>query len=97
MITDLHWTHARTTPTTSLCHAKHNPTYTSCLRTGNFWFDSPAFHEVGCYTTSDFIEVVGKKSPNLRDADLGFFRERGLCMRYKEEMFLKERDGMGKV
>lgn len=42
---------------------------------------------MGCYTTSDFTDVVGKKSPYLRDADLGFFRERGLCMRYKEQMF----------
>lgn len=54
---------------------------------------------MGCYTTTDFIDVVGHKSRNLKDADLGFFRERGLCMRYKEKMFdiaVKERDRLGK-
>ncbi|CZR64324.1 uncharacterized protein PAC_14222 [Phialocephala subalpina] len=71
LTTTHHFTHSRTSPTTQSCQAKHNPTYSSCLKTGNFWFDSPLYHEVGCYTSSDFIDVVGKKSPFLRDADLG--------------------------
>jgi len=69
------------------CHVRHNPAYTSCLKTGSFWFDSPLFNEMGCYTTSNFIEVLRRKSPYLRDLDLQYFREHGYCMRYKEKMY----------
>lgn len=79
---DRGWTFAKTTSKT--CHVRHNPAYTSCLKTGNFWFDSPILGEMGCYTSTDFIDILGKKSPYLRDFDLQFFREHGYCMRYKE-------------
>ncbi|KAK2629644.1 hypothetical protein QTJ16_000464 [Diplocarpon rosae] len=71
------------------CHVRHNPAYTSCLKTGNFWFDSPIDEEMGCYTTSTLMEQIGRKSPNLRDIDLQYFREHGRCVRYKKDAYLQ--------
>lgn len=85
LITDSGWTFFSTQ--TKSCHVRHNPAYTSCLKTGNFWLDSPIFSEMGCYTSEGFIDILGGKSPYLRDFDLPFFREHGACMRYKEQSY----------
>lgn len=69
------------------CHVLHNPAYNSCLRTGNFWFDSPIYEEVGCYSTTKLIQLFEKTSPNLEVLDLEFFRQNGYCVRYKEEAY----------
>ena len=74
-------------PSPKSCQVRHNPAYSSCLKTGNFWFDSPIFSEMGCYTQTDFIDILGKKSPALRDIDLQFFQKHGSCMRYKEKPY----------
>jgi hypothetical protein len=87
LTTELKWTFS--SPLSADCHVQHNPSYNACLKTGNFWLDSPIFEEMGCHTSSGFIEILGKKSPFLRDLDLGYFREHGTCMRYKEEMYKK--------
>jgi hypothetical protein len=79
------WSFSNPSPKT--CQVRHNPAYSSCLKTGNFWFDSPIFSEMGCYTQTDFIDIIGKKSPALRDIDLQFFQKHGSCMRYKEKMY----------
>lgn len=70
------------------CHVRHNPAYTSCLKTGNFWLDSPIFEETGCYTTSDLTRVF-EQMPNLKGFDLLYFRAHGQCVRYKEDMYLR--------
>lgn len=81
------WTVAQ--PQEDECHVRHNPAYTSCLKTGNFWFDSPLFEEMGCYTTTGLVDIIGKKTPYLKGIDLQYFREHGYCVRYKEEMYSK--------
>jgi hypothetical protein len=85
LTTERGWTFSK--PHGDDCHVRHNPAYTSCLKTGSFWFDSPLSNEMGCYTTSNFIEILGRKSPYLRDFDLQYFREHGYCMRYKEKLY----------
>lgn len=75
---------------TGECHVRHNPTYSSCLKTGNFWFDSPIFEEMGCYTTTDFIRIIGAKLPHLKGVDLDFFRRDGRCVRYNETEYDKQ-------
>ncbi|KAH7386143.1 glycosyltransferase WbsX-domain-containing protein [Cadophora sp. MPI-SDFR-AT-0126] len=71
------------------CHVRHNPAYTSCLETGNFWFDSPIYEEVGCYSTTELIRLFEKTSPNLEVLDLEFFRQNGYCVRYKEKAYTR--------
>lgn len=68
-------------------HVYHNPTYTACLRSGNFWFDSPLFNEQGCYTTYGFFDEFRSRGENLTDFDLQFFRDHGSCVRYKEQSY----------
>lgn len=71
------------------CEVFHNPALTTCLATGNFWFDSPVFHEAGCYRSSEFIKRFEsdkplKADPQLDMFDLQYFRENGPCVRYTE-------------
>ncbi|CAL3968071.1 unnamed protein product [Diplocarpon coronariae] len=63
------------------CHVRHNPAYTSCLKTGGFWFDSPIYEEMGCYSTISLIEQMGPKTPNLEGIDLKYFRKHGHCVK----------------
>lgn len=76
-------------PAGSECQMQSNPSYTSCLKTGNFWFDSPRFQEVGCYSTTDFLHLMEQTSPNLQAVDLKYFREHGYCVRYKDDEYKK--------
>ena len=73
------WKWSVSTPDSEECHVRHNPAYTSCVRTGNFWFDSPLFNETGCYTSTEF----GKKFGAYNTFDLQYYGEWGLCIRYK--------------
>jgi len=87
LTTQRSWTY--TPPDDSSCHVYHNPAYTSCLKSGNFWFDSPLFNEQGCYTSDQFKSTFEERSPKLQDFDLQFFREHGYCVRYKEDSYYK--------
>ena len=63
------------------CLVRHNPSFTDCRKTGNIWFDSPLFEEVGCYTSGEFEAKFGYEK-----VDLDFYRRiGGFCMRYKRK------------
>ncbi|KAG4438604.1 hypothetical protein IFR05_005928 [Cadophora sp. M221] len=79
------------------CHVRHNPAYSSCLRTGNFWFDSPDFNEMGCYSTTNLMRLFEKTSPLLEVLDLEFFRKNGYCIRYKQEAYARKLASSGSV
>lgn len=80
-------------PTGDVCHVMHNPTYTSCRTSGNFWFDSPVFDQMGCYSTQEFESKFG---PGFDKVDLQYYRERAFCMRYKEEPYLMQTNHSGR-
>ncbi|CZS98223.1 uncharacterized protein RAG0_07028 [Rhynchosporium agropyri] len=88
LINKRHWTFAP--PPDGVCHVRRNPAYSSCLETGNFWFDSPVFEEMGCYSTTNLIKLFEKTSPKLGVLDLEFFRQNGRCMRYKEGAYARK-------
>jgi hypothetical protein len=86
LVTSMSWTFSTTSSTT--CQVYHNPAYHSCLKTGNFWFDSPLFEETGCYTVTEFRARYEKEVPgevHLHNFDLYYFRAFGTCVRYKQE------------
>jgi len=90
LISDFSWKFF-TAPSAS-AQVYNNPSYTGCLKTGNFWFDSPIKEEVGCYRSSEFREKFEKEPEDqntkyLADYDLQFFRDRGYCVRYKKEAY----------
>lgn len=60
----------------------HNPAYTSCKTSGQIWLDSPRLNETGCYSGAELGGMV--KMENL---DLQNYRENGLCIRYKEDVY----------
>jgi len=70
----------------------HNPSYTYCIKSGSFWFDSPVYEEAGCYTPNDFVETYKKRVENLKDMDLAYHRTHGYCVRYKEEAYNKAKN-----
>jgi hypothetical protein len=65
-----------------VCHVMHNPTYTACRTSGNFWFDSPVFEQTGCYSSNEFNDAFGFDA-----FDLQYIRENAFCMRHKEENY----------
>lgn len=77
-----HYGWSWTKPVGAGCHLMHNPTYTSCARTGNLWFDSPIFEEAGCYSLLDL-----ESSRDWKHLDLQHVREKAFCVRYKEEAY----------
>ncbi|KAL2065432.1 hypothetical protein VTL71DRAFT_3102 [Oculimacula yallundae] len=87
LINNQNWTFAH--PPENECHVRHNPAYTSCLETGNFWFDSPVLKEMGCYSTTNLLALFEKTSPRLDVIDLEYFRLNGRCVRYKEDAYKK--------
>jgi hypothetical protein len=87
MIEDLHREGWRwTAPQTDECHVIHNPAYTSCRTSGNFWIDSPKLEEMGCYSDTSFKEKFGW---GYHRFDLQHFREDGFCLSYTKEEYEK--------
>lgn len=78
------WTFAHSTGT---CLVKHNPTYSTCVESGNFWFDTPWSKDVGCYSVTQFNERFGFDHNTF---DLVGYREHGQCLRYTRETYAKE-------
>jgi len=72
-------------PIGDVCHVMHNPTYTSCHTSGQFWFDSPVFDEMGCYSAQEFQSRFG-----FDKVDLQYYRENAFCIRYKKEPYLMQ-------
>ncbi|KAH6716361.1 glycosyltransferase WbsX-domain-containing protein [Leptodontidium sp. MPI-SDFR-AT-0119] len=95
LINERKWSFAP--PQGNECHVRHNPAYSSCLKTGNFWFDSPVFKEMGCYSTTNLMRLFEKTSPLLEVLDLEFFRQNGYCVRYKEEAYARMLASSGSV
>ncbi|KAL5331470.1 hypothetical protein ACEPPN_001001 [Leptodophora sp. 'Broadleaf-Isolate-01'] len=95
LINERKWSFAP--PQGNECHVRHNPAYSSCLKTGNFWFDSPVFKEIGCYSTTNLMRLFEKTSPLLEVLDLEFFRRNGYCIRYKEEAYARMLASSGSV
>ncbi|KAI9745641.1 MAG: hypothetical protein M1818_001175 [Claussenomyces sp. TS43310] len=73
------WASAATPSAPASCDVFHNPTYSTCIRSGNFWFDTPNRTESRCYSVGDFSENF-KMDHNM--FDLVFYRQHALCIRY---------------
>lgn len=95
LISDFGWKFF-TSPSAS-AQVYHNPSYTSCLKRGSFWFDSPVADEVGCYTSTEFREryetqPADETTKYLTDFDLKYYRKHGLCVRYKKDAYEKAKN-----
>lgn len=66
------------------CHVFHNPAYSSCIETGNFWFDSPLWHETGCYNVDKFRGTFGSDHNKF---DFIGYRQNGLCLKYTRSKY----------